>query len=202
MNERAVLFMDDDPSELPTPDDMKDLRVRFGLCSVCVDPQNPVASGLRLVDERPEIVAVLTDTFPQHDFSHVAELRTARPDLLIAIYSGHHFTPDEKARAMAAGADACFEKGESLDTFFESAADDYRAADRRLRLELPGLRCDPDRIGRWVAFSRCGMIAEGDDDLKLIQLCEQRFAPGQFVVARILPELSPLENAGSWHPLA
>ncbi len=73
------------------------------------------------------------------------------------------------------------------------------AADRRYLRDLPQLlRSKP---GRWVGYSSQGLIAEGDDELAVFRTCgQQGLQRGQFVVARVEPDLPPAEVTENWFP--
>ena len=75
------------------------------------------------------------------------------------------------------------------------------AAERRYLRDLPQLlRSKP---GRWVGYSSQGLIAEGDDELAVFRTCgQQGLQRGQFVVARVEPDLPPAEITENWFPAA
>ena len=75
------------------------------------------------------------------------------------------------------------------------------AAERRYLRDLPQLlRSKP---GRWVGYSSQGLIAEGDDELAVFRTCDQQgLQRGQFVVARVEPDLPPAEITENWFPAA
>ena len=78
---------------------------------------------------------------------------------------------------------------------------ELQAAERRYLRDLPQLlRSKP---GRWVGYSSQGLIAEGDDELAVFRACgQQGLQPGQFVVARVEPDLPPAEITENWFPAA
>ena len=200
MSSNTVLFIDDNPKDLPKPVYRKHLKARYGVEVLLADPDDPIESGIRLLQQHSNMLAVLTDKCKQNDYRHITRFRALRTDVLIAVRSGN-LTEKEKSRAYAAGADACFRKGESLDSFLQKAVDAYQAADRRFWSELPTLLHDSTKVGRWVAYTRHGLLVEGDDDLSLIQHCEREGLAGKFVVAQVVPDF-PSEITESWFPSA
>ena len=76
---------------------------------------------------------------------------------------------------------------------------EQQAAGQRYLRDLPQLlRC---RAGCWVAYSAQGLIAEGADELAVFRACEQQgLQRGQFVVARVEPDLPPAEITENWFP--
>jgi hypothetical protein len=199
MSKKSVLFIDDNPRCLPTEAEQEDLQSEFGLEAVLANPNDPVASALSLVVD-PSIVGVLTDKCNQLNFQHIQAFRSLRPDVAIGLLSGQ-LTESDKARAIKAGADACFKKGESITDFYSYVSNDFHAAGRRFREELPSLLKDPKLIGRWVAYTREGQIGVADDDLSLISECETRLKPDEFVIGQIVPDPGELEVSESWFPM-
>jgi CheY-like chemotaxis protein len=203
--EKSVLFIDDRQSDLPIPDEQRNVRVLFGLNILLADSEQPVESGLRLLQDKPEIVAVVTDRCGQADFGHIAQMRKLRPYIPIVLLSGAHLTPAERNKAMAAGADECVTKGSDWRTsFLHFVADDRRAADRRFRMELPRMLDDPALWGSWVAFTREGRVTEvteGEDDLQLIRECERRGLAGRFTVGRVVPD-TECEYSQAWYEVS
>jgi len=76
---------------------------------------------------------------------------------------------------------------------------DLRAAERLYLRDLPELlRSKP---GRWVAYTAQGAIDEGDDELTLFESCYGRgLRRGQFLVARVEPDLPVAEIDENWFP--
>jgi hypothetical protein len=171
--------------------------------SILADCSQPVASGLRHVQERSDLIAVVLDTSFKEDLSHIVQIRALRPDILIAVNTAH-LPEEKKRRALHAGADYCFRKGDLPEWFYQKAVarfhrvhDAYLAAERRFRSDLQELLQDPSKMGRWVAYTPGGLFDVGDHDLTLVRSCEGKgLQPGQFVVARVMPELPPDELGG------
>lgn len=200
MKQLEVLFVDDDEKDLPLKMEQEHIRRRYRLKCVLADPDHAVESALQMAAERPEIVGILTDRCDRPDFSHVREMRKIRPEVFIAVMSGH-LSDTDRDWAIAAGANLCVQKGEPLDTlneFFMQAADSLHAAERRLEFELAELLMNPDKIGSWVGVSRHGVVAECEDDLSVVHECEKTLRPDEFVVARVLPDLGLIEISDEW----
>ena len=197
---RELLFVDDKPRDLPSAEYQALLAELYGLTTVRADPSNPIESALQFVRDRPAIGAVLSDSCGRHDYSHITQLKRLRGDLLVGVLSGN--TSDEKKRlALAAGADDYLAKGtplKSQESFFSKAADDFFMADRRYWAELPKLLQDSQKAGRWVAYTRDGLFAEGDDDVSLVEQCAARFKPGQFVVGQVIPPFHTVDLNDRW----
>lgn len=78
-----------------------------------------------------------------------------------------------------------------------SSSQGLQAAERRYLRDLPQLL--GSKPGRWVAYASQGLIAEGDDELALFRACREQGLPrGQFVVARVEPDLPPAEITENW----
>ena len=78
---------------------------------------------------------------------------------------------------------------------------EMQAAERRYLRDLPQLLVS--KPGRWVAYTSQGLIAEGDDELAVFRACgQQGLQRGQFVVARVEPDLPPAEITENWFPTA
>ena len=76
---------------------------------------------------------------------------------------------------------------------------DLQAAERLYLCDLPELL--QSKPGRWVAYSSQGVIAEGDDELSVFQLCYARgLRRGHFLVARVEPDLPAAEINENWFP--
>jgi hypothetical protein len=76
---------------------------------------------------------------------------------------------------------------------------EMQAAERRYLRDLPQLLVS--RPGRWVAYTSQGLIAEGDDELAMFRACDERgLRRGQFVVARVEPDLPAAEITENWFP--
>ena len=74
---------------------------------------------------------------------------------------------------------------------------EFQAAEQRYLEDLPNLM--KSKPGRWVAYTRQGLIAEGDDELALFRSCHERgLESGQFLVARVEPDLPPAEITDNW----
>ena len=73
------------------------------------------------------------------------------------------------------------------------------AAERRYLRDLPQLLVS--KPGRWVAYTSQGLIADGDDELAMFRACDERgLRRGQFVVARVEPDLPAAEITENWFP--
>ncbi len=76
---------------------------------------------------------------------------------------------------------------------------EMQAAERRYLRDLPQLLVS--KPGRWVAYTSQGLIAEGDDELAVFRSCGERgLQRGQFVVARVEPDLPAAEITENWFP--
>ena len=76
---------------------------------------------------------------------------------------------------------------------------EMQAAERRYLRDLPQLLVS--KSGRWVAYTSQGLIAEGDDELAMFRACDERgLRRGQFVVARVEPDLPAAEITENWFP--
>lgn len=72
-----------------------------------------------------------------------------------------------------------------------------RAAEQRYLRDLPQLLVS--KAGRWVAYTSQGLIAEGDEELAVFRACDERgLRRGQFVVARVEPDLPAAEITENW----
>mgnify|MGYP007059410310 CR=1 FL=1 len=69
-----------------------------------------------------------------------------------------------------------------------SQKSDFDLAQEKLCGALPELLQDPKNLGRWVGFSKDGLIAEGDDDLSVIAQCEQHVDPDEFAIGCVVPD--------------
>ena len=82
-----------------------------------------------------------------------------------------------------------------------SCSPELATAERRYLRDLPDLL--RSKSGRWVGYSSQGLIAEGDDELAVFRACDQQgLQRGQFVVARVEPDLPPTEITENWFPPA
>ncbi len=73
------------------------------------------------------------------------------------------------------------------------------AAENLLMRELPHLSLT--KLGRWVAYSPDGCIAESDDELALFQQCQKlNLQKGKFLVARVEPDAPTTEITDIWFP--
>ena len=76
---------------------------------------------------------------------------------------------------------------------------DFAAAEDHFHRDLTEL-CQT-KFGRWVAYDRDGRIGEGEDELGLFRQCAERgLLPGQFLVARVEPDLPAADIDENWVP--
>jgi hypothetical protein len=76
---------------------------------------------------------------------------------------------------------------------------ELQAAERLYLRDLPQLLVS--KPGRWVAYTSQGLVAESDDELAVFRACGERgLRRGQFVVARVEPDLPAAEITENWLP--
>ncbi|MEM9364554.1 MAG: response regulator [Planctomycetota bacterium] len=198
---KHILFVDDDAKDFPTGVRRQHIESRFGLGSLIAGPHAPIENAVSQLQSKDSVVAVLTDSCNRPDFSHVGQFRRLGPHLRIGVLSGV-LTEQDRTRALELGADACFEKGESYDEFLEEAGDAGGIAERRFYADLSCLLDKPEMLGRWVAYCSTGRLGDSDDDLSLLEQCEQTHDPRELFLGRVLPDSGALEVAESWFPSA
>ncbi len=200
MANKTILFVDDVPSDLPSVAEQGYVWSKFGLRSLLVSADDPIESAVKCLQNDTSIVGVVTDRCNRSDFSHVKEFLSIRPSVLVAVHCGR-LTSDDKKAAARVGASGCYQKGDSYADFLVSANNDYLAAERRFRDDLPLLLRDSSMLGKWVAYTRDGRCGVSDNDLTLIEKCEKSLSSDQFVVASVTPDDDEISISDAWFPI-
>ena len=184
-----ILFVDDNPSDLPTDHLKNRYERRFHAEVLSANPRDPIASALSILREEKAVTAVVTDSCDQPDLQHLSEFRKAAPHLRIALHSGA-LTEASRKLAIEMGADQCIDKDDValLEKFLADAANPYEAARRQFEADLPELLAQSSLKGKWVAYNAEGWQGgPADDELTLVHQFVTSSNAREYFFARVLP---------------